>query len=313
MPIFSLFSKRNRPRPATLAYDEIPPMLRGFCVDILNAGLGTLAHEAVDRILIAEHPRISFRPTRVNEVDALFGRARQPRVYEDCLNKGNFDEAMDAVEAGMYVINTDVREAPDYLRRGSSVSLEPDDAIKELNARFVESGVGYQFSPEQNQVVRVDSEFLHVEVTQPAMALLMEQGFDGAAQEFHQAHQAYRESAADPERGKEAVRLAVNAVESTAKAIMDQRHWSYGNKDTIVPLLDKLFTKGLVPEDFQSYFAGLRTALCSGLPNIGNSRARHGQGAKPKAIEQHIVTLAMHLTAATIRFLVEAHRAMGTP
>jgi hypothetical protein len=173
----------------------------------------------------------------------------------------------------------------------------------------VEHGVGYRFSMEQNCIVRVDSELMHVEVTQPAMALLMEEGFEGAAQEFAEAHHAYRESAAKPERGKDAVAWAVKAIESTAKTIMDQRRWSYGNKDTVVPLLDKLFSKGLVPDDLQSYFGGLRSALSSGLPNIGNTQARHGQGSKPRPIEQHMVTLAMHLTAATILFLVEAHKA----
>jgi len=130
-----------------------------------------------------------------------------------------------------------------------------------------------------------------------------------AAQEFAEAHQAYREALSKPGRGKDAVTWAVKAVESTAKAIMDQRHWPYEKGDTIKKLLDKLFEQGLVPSELESYFGGLRSALSSGLPTIGNSMARHGQGAKVKDIEQHMLALGMHLAAATIRFLVEAHKA----
>jgi hypothetical protein len=180
--------------------------------------------------------------------------------------------------------------------------------IADLNARFVECGVGYRFSGEQNRIVRSESEFLHTEVVQPAMQLLLEHGFEGAAQEFAEAHRAYRESVSQPERGKDAVSWAVKAVESTAKTIMDERGWSYDKKDAIVKLLNKLFSKGLVPADLECFFNGLRTALESGLPPIGNRMARHGQGAKPKPIDQHVVSLAMNLAAATIKFLVEAHR-----
>jgi hypothetical protein len=109
--------------------------------------------------------------------------------------------------------------------------------------------------------------------------------------------------------GKEAVANALKSVESTAKAIMDARGWSYEQGDTIKSLLAKLFANGLIPPYLESYFTGFRTALESGLPTIRNRKAGHGQGATPKVIEDHIVSFAMHLAASSITFLVEAHKA----
>ena len=46
-----------------------------------------------------------------------------------------------------------------------------DDAVVELNTRFREHGIGYQF--ESNKIVRVDSQFLHQEAVKPALQLLL--------------------------------------------------------------------------------------------------------------------------------------------
>lgn len=310
MPVHNLFSKRNRQMPEKLVYEDIPLAARLACHRVLLGALQACWRD-VDAIVVPEHPVPSFgcQPDVGTGDDPWWGRT--PMFFERCLVKGNFLEAMDAIEAGAAVINRNVRAlwiltAP----HSRSRQVAPDDALEELNHRLAEYGVGYQFSKEHGQLVRVDSEFMHKQVTEPALALLTEKGFEGAAQEFDKAHQHYRQMAVDPEAGKDAVACAVKAVESTAKAILDARDWDYNaQKDTLVPLLEKLFTNGLVPTDLHCYFGGLQSALKSGLPTIGNRRARHGQGAKPTPIEEHMVTLAMHLAAATVRFLVEAHKA----
>ena len=307
MPIYHVFSNRNRSRRDRLAYDVLSQQLRLHCRRVLDEALGQYfdARRSVDDILEREHPASALVQRHRKARDT--GRVG-PSLFEVFIADGDFDEAMDAIDVGGWAVNVLMREER-AAGRSHSAALDPDEAIEELNGRLGQHGVGYQFALQENHIVRVDSEFLHDEITQPAMLLLTEKGFEGAAQEFAEAHQAYRESLSKPERGKDAVSWAVKAVESTAKAILDQRGWAYEKGDTIKRLLEKLFENSLVPAELESYFGGLRSALSSGLPAIGNSMARHGQGAKVKDIEQHIVTLAMHLTAATIRFLVEAHKA----
>ena len=57
-----------------------------------------------------------------------------------------------------------------------------DDAVVELNTRFQEHGIGYQF--ESNKIVRVDSQFLHKEAVRPALRLLTATHYAGADEEF---------------------------------------------------------------------------------------------------------------------------------
>lgn len=49
-----------------------------------------------------------------------------------------------------------------------------------------------------------------------------------------------------------------------------------------------------------SFFAGLRTALESGLPPIRNSHGGHGQGPKPRDIDDHVVELALNPCASSM-------------
>lgn len=252
---------------------------------------GPDADFTADGVLEREHPTPSF------------GRSEHGQhFWEDCIFGGDFYEAMDAIEVGSQLANGHIRKMDDLLRSVYALS-DPDKAIEELNGRFTQHSVGYQFSKERNEIVKVDSTLMHVEVMNPAIILLADQQFEGAAEEFGCALTAWREG-----RGKDAVTSAVSAVESTAKAILDARGWKYDKSDTIVKLLNALFANGLVPPELESYFNALRTALTSGLPPVGNNFARHGQGSKVKPIEEHLVNLGIHLAGATIVFLAEAHK-----
>ncbi|MDE2740031.1 MAG: hypothetical protein OXI58_00435 [Gemmatimonadota bacterium] len=49
--------------------------------------------------------------------------------------------------------------------------------VEELNNRFKEHGVGYQFT--NGQIICIDSEFIHTEVVKPALKLLDQQHYAG--------------------------------------------------------------------------------------------------------------------------------------
>jgi hypothetical protein len=132
----------------------------------------------------------------------------------------------------------------------------------------------------------------------------MSPGFEGAQQEFLVAHQHFREG-----RTKESVAAATKAFESTLKAICEQREWAYDVKvDTSKKLIDIVVANGLVPSSLLSYFSGLRTALESGLPTIGNKTSRHGQGPTISEVPEPLAAFALHLCAASIVFLVGMHQ-----
>jgi hypothetical protein len=303
MAIFDLFSKRGKKPPATLVYDRIPNDLRIQIMQIVQSTIVAPVTElldAADTILNREHPVSSFVRDQPN-----WRFDQRTPYWVECLVKGNFEECIDAIEVLFAFINTRVRGADPRRYHPVGQCQGADDAIDELNARFLSHGVGYQFSKDEGRIVRVDSEHLHKDAVEPAMRLLAAPGFEGPAQEFADAHQQHRAGNA-----KDALTAAVRAFESTMKAICDARGWTYDkNKATAKPLLDVLFAKGLIPPDLEAHFGGLRAALESGLPTIANRMARHGQGSKVKTVDDHIVAFGMHLCAAAIVFLVEAHRA----
>jgi hypothetical protein len=195
-----------------------------------------------------------------------------------------------------------VREHFGYLPN-CGVIQHPDDAIKELNHRFKEHGIGYQFG--NGILFRVDSQLLHAEAVKPALTLLNAKGFEGPAQEFMEAFDHFRHG-----RNKEASDAALKCFESTMKAICTKRKWTYDSKATAKPLLDILINNGLIPPMLESHFTGLRVAMESGLPTVSNKSSRHGQGPVPVELPEHFAAYALHLLAANVVFLIEAEKAL---
>ncbi|GAJ00054.1 unnamed protein product, partial [marine sediment metagenome] len=177
---------------------------------------------------------------------------------------------------------------------------DPDDAIEELNDRFKEHEIGYQYV--SGTIIPMDSQYIHTEAVRPAISLLQEAGFDGASEEFLNAHKHYREG-----RNKEAIAEALKAFESTMKSICSFMTWEVPQNATAKPLIDVCFSNGLIPKALSSHFNSLRTTLESGLPTASNRLARHGQGQKKVTVPDHIAAYALHLAATNIVFLVESY------
>ena len=151
---------------------------------------------------------------------------------------------------------------------------------------------------------RVDSELIHSEVVRPALRYLHQKGFEGPRDEFLQAH-AYRVG-----ETKDAITDANNAFESTLKAIYNQRQWQYQQGARASDLLKVVRQNGLLPNYLDASFDQLAATLKSGLPKVRNAAGAHGQGATPRETPDHVAAYALHLAAAKILFLVEAHEAM---
>jgi AbiJ N-terminal domain 4 len=155
-----------------------------------------------------------------------------------------------------------------------------DSAILEINARFREHAVGYEYDGE---LVRIDTELLHAEAAKPALSLLREPRYKGAEEEFLKAYEHYRKG-----HHKEALYEALKAFESTMKSICEKRKWTYGKNDAAAKLLTVCFDNGLIPDFWQSHFNGFRTSLEAGVPTGRNKLSGHGQGATPIVVPNHI-------------------------
>jgi hypothetical protein len=177
----------------------------------------------------------------------------------------------------------------------------PDEAINELNHRFREHAIGYQYN--NGQIVRVDSGFIHAEVVVPALSLLSSQHFKGAEQEFRNAHEHYRK-----EEYEDAILDAQRAFESTMKIICDECGWSY-DKGNASELIDVVLKNELVPKYLKNHLSGLKSVLIGGVPTIRNKTSAHGKGTQVIDVPEYLVAYVLHLTASNIVFLVEAYKA----
>ncbi|MGO7836907.1 STM4504/CBY_0614 family protein [Rhizobium johnstonii] len=311
MTVYDIFSKRQKRLSATdedvFQYRDIPAKLRVQIVHILNRSLGneeqfyssggvqgaykyiveTIREEAGVFYLLPSNYRATYK-----YYDELSIFLTEVAESEQCL---------DIVEVAFRVVNSIVRR-DGYLgrRNGNSVA---DEAISDLNVRFRENAVGYQFV--DNELIRIDSELIHVETVKPALRLLHTKEYAGPHEEFLSAYEHYREG-----KNKEALNDCLKAFESTMKAICDKRGWAYNAGDTAKALIDILFREGLVPSFWQTQFGALRSLLESSIPTGRNKQSGHGQGAKPTTVPDHMAAYMLHMTASTLVFLTTAEQSL---
>ena len=305
MPIVDVFSKRQKKirggTPDVYSYDDLPGPLRVQIVQIWWAELGT-NDEYYNKFYFTEVK--STYDLIVHTLRHEYGvfqlvdksRVKQSPVDEFCnffLNEEDVEKALDAVEMGFRGI-----EAVHSHRRTPEKAVE---AVQELNQRFKEHGVGYEFN--SPHIFRIDSEMLHMEVVKPALRLLDENQYVGARQEFLRAHEHYRKGNA-----KEALAECLKSFESVMKTICDKNHWSYSKEATSKSLIEVCFRNELIPSFWQSHYSSLRNLLESSVPTGRNKLGGHGQGTKPVSVPDYLVAYMLHMTGSALVFLAEAEK-----
>lgn len=178
---------------------------------------------------------------------------------------------------------------------------DPAEGLVELNQRFLHAGVGYQF--ENNQIIRVDSQYVHAEVVKEALRLLSEPAFEEANREFMTAHRHFREG-----KLRDCNTAALRSMETVLKVICDNRNWIYQKGDTVERLLAIVRREGLFPDYLGGYFDNLVGAMKAGVPKIRDRQGGHGAAPGDDPVPEHIAAFALHLTAANIVMLVKAHQ-----
>lgn len=310
MAIFDLFSKRQKKLrgdvPDVYTYDDLPNALRVQIVHIWTDVLGN----SQDYIEYRERVRVAYKII----VDALcreYGLFKLPGTekYGDrkyiselinyLLQESSVEKQLDAIELSFKVINRYTRSW-EYLHR-SNASKRADDAIDELNNRFKEHGIGFQFI--ENEIIRIDSELLHVVAVKPALRLLNDKSYQGAQQEFLSAYEHYRHG-----KNKESMNDCLKSFESTMKAICDKRKWVYQANATAKALIKVCFDNNLVPSFWQQQLSSLRSMLESSIPTGRNKLSGHGQGAIPTSVPNYLVEYMLHMTASTLVFLTTAEK-----
>ncbi len=306
MRVRELFSRRQSKLrgevPEVYTYAELPSQLRAQIVHIITDAFGEdryphlhdsyEVYEAVHQVLCREFGVFSLTPANSN----------REAVLNFVLRSDAVEQVLDVVEVCFHTMQNAIAGS-DYSTTVDT-KIDPNAAVDELNYRFRQHGVGYQF--ESGEIIRVDSKFLHAEAVKPTLKLLRDHAFDGANEEFLKAHEHYRHG-----NNKECLVEALKAFESAMKTICDLRGWQINPNDTAKKLIGACLRNGLLPEFSESQLMQVATLLESGVPTVRNRQGGHGQGAAPTAVSNHTARYSLNLTATTILYLIEANEALS--
>ena len=304
MPIYDLFSKRQKRLrgevPDVYCYDDIPKALRVQIIHIIKDAFGENLHghpnpgayKTVHDILCREYGLFTLEEYANSNFDA---------ICSFLLNNNDCESMLDVIDLCFKLIEH-YDKNPNHRGSNYNIKMNSGEAIKELNERFKEHGVGYQF--ESGTIIRVDSQFIHSETIKPVLQLLgNKKRFQGANEEFLKAHEHYRNG-----NYKECLAESLKSFESVMKAICQKQRWTYNQNDTASKLIDICFKNGLIPDYLQSQFSGLKSILESGVPTLRNKLGGHGQGTSVITVTQSIAEYALHLTASNILFLLNCEK-----
>ncbi|OAI16378.1 hypothetical protein A1359_08545 [Methylomonas lenta] len=308
MASFDIFSKRQKKLrgdvPDIYIYDTIPQPLKVQVVHIWRDILGDerdyqghyaevfQAYKFIVGALCREYG-LFFLPPEINKYN---DRRYIDEIFNFLIQQDDSEKVLDAIEFSFRVIDKFTRRY-EYLGRSKASELA-DSAIEELNQRFQEHGIGFQYL--EGEIIRIDSQLIHLEVVKPALGLIRAPEFAGAQAEFLKAHEHYRHG-----NDKETLAECLKAFESVMKIICKKRGWAHDANATSKALLDVLFVNEVIPKFWQQHFNSLRSSLETGIPPARNRLGGHGQGSDVTEVPPAIVAYVLHMTASAIVFLCE--------
>jgi hypothetical protein len=304
MAVFELFSQRQKKLrgevPEIYTYDEISNKIRVQIIHIIKDSIGedksNYSNKNAEEIYKIIH-EILCREYGVFELGKGYNETDETQVLDYLLQTKSNDEVLDIIELSFKCIEKIVNEN-EYYTDATKVNISPSEAIEELNHRFKEHGIGYQF--DGGEIIKVDSTFIHSEITRPTINLLWNETFLGANEEYMKAHEHYRHG-----RNKECLSECLKAFESTIKIICKEKGWAFNQNDPAKKLIQVCFQNNLVPVFTQNQFTSLQNLLESGIPTIRNKLGGHGQGQNLQKVDDEMTRYGLNLTGSNIIFLIE--------
>src|SRR5260221_14535817 len=161
MAIFDIFSKREQRRsgskPDVFVYDSIPKELRVQIVHVLADLLGkyNLYESPAQWVYKSVHDALAreYGLFRLAE-----GSDFEDMLFNFILQTPALTRVLDAIELSLAFVAIQMSRMYSYKQMAASKIEDPKVAIDELNRRFLEAGIGYQY--EIGEFVKVDLQIL---------------------------------------------------------------------------------------------------------------------------------------------------------
>ncbi len=311
--VFDLLSQRIRNsngEPEVYIYDELPEGFRNQVYYIMQ--------DIVD--LYNEYNYSHYITNLWNELHNMFAREkglkRLGTYYKEMskqygkhnigeyLDRASTIDILDLIDYVFNYFDKKVRNEKMIYDDTYTFQLDTnvDAAIKELNFRFKQHNLGYEFI--NGEIIRIDNTITHSNIIKPALKLIYDEDFSGAEEEIKRAFEYRRES-----DNKNAILEAGKAFESTMKTICDKKGYKYDKtKDNAQKLIHILEANNFYPTYMTSHLTNLRTTLETGLPVVRNKNAGHGQGNSILNVSDEFAEYALNLAATNIVLLIKVYR-----
>lgn len=305
MAIFDTYSKRKKGMPDVFTYDSISDKLKNQTYHIWNDFFEQSCFSNELKYLVREHIYDTIckeegkKSLHFNGMFNDRSPINQVESYFDELK--DTDKILDVIEVTFFFIarlEKAAKEQNPYIL----ITYSADKAIEELNYRFKENGVGYEFTNER--IIRIDNKLLHKETIQPTLYLLHEPEFKNANDEFLKAHEHFRFR-----RNQECLNECLKSFESTMKIVCQKNDWQHKETDSAKPLINLLLTNNFFPNYHESHLSAIRQLLEGNIPTIRNKNSGHGQGTKKIIVPDSLASYMLYITGATIRLIVETQMA----
>jgi len=306
MSVQDIYSKRNKKKTDVFIYDSLPEKIKiqiehiwGKFFKQVDEKVREQIWKAIHSLLCEEHGRKTLLE------DGFSGRYYFSYKVEHYFeNLEILEESLDVIEIVFRLIKKTPKVLQDNHYGGLNGSYKPQDAIDDLNTRFLENDIGFEF--QDSNVIRVDNKLLHKNVIINTIQLLSSEVFKNANDEFLSAHEHFRHK-----RHKECLADSLKSLETTMKIICKENSWIYNETDTAKKLIDVCIKNNLVPKFLLSHFTSLRTSIESGVPTLRNKLGGHGQGTNKIIVPIHYASYMLYLTGTTINFLVDCHNELN--
>lgn len=302
--IFELFSQRNSEKKDidVYEYENFPQEFRNQVFFIISDFFGLYEHVysdyGADKIWERIYD-IYIRQKGIKRITTSERFYNKKRDVEIFFYEAKSDDVLDFIDLTFQCIDKVLRNQSfhGYSSAHEGENEQADNAIKELNYRLRQHGLGYEFV--DGQIIKKSNELIHQEIVKPALLLLHNKKFKGAEDEFLKAFDSYKAG-----NNKDALMNAQRAFESTMKCICKEKKIFYKEEDTSRALVKHLIENGFLPAYQDSFMNNLEQVLSGGLPTVRNKEAGHGQEDEVKTVDNTLVEYAIHLAATNIVYLV---------
>ncbi len=115
-----------------------------------------------------------------------YGKSSIEEYFKDC----DDIDFLDAIDYFFYLIDKKIRTIKPEYQYDYDADGAINAAIAELNYRFKQHNLGYEFA--NSQIITIDSTFLHKTAVKPTLKLLFEEGFEGSEDEIRNAYERRR-------------------------------------------------------------------------------------------------------------------------